>query len=70
MSYPRPIETYHFQANLIWIDGPFKYWARPLSSHAVQILGPHMQGRSPGLTYSAGLLLSHARQIFSPHMQG
>jgi hypothetical protein len=24
MSKPRPIEPYHFQANLIWRDGPFK----------------------------------------------
>jgi hypothetical protein len=24
MSLPRPIESYHFQANLIWWDSPFK----------------------------------------------
>jgi hypothetical protein len=25
MSLPRPIRPYHFQADLIWWDGPFKY---------------------------------------------
>jgi hypothetical protein len=24
MSLPRPIHPYHFQADLIWSDGPFK----------------------------------------------
>ncbi len=28
MSLPRPIRPYHFQADLIWWDGPFKErWA-------------------------------------------
>ncbi len=26
MSLPRPNESYHFQANLIWWDSPFKCW--------------------------------------------
>jgi hypothetical protein len=25
MSLPRPNESYHFQANLIWRDSPFKH---------------------------------------------
>ncbi len=25
MSLPRPIRPYHFQADLIWWDGPFKF---------------------------------------------
>jgi hypothetical protein len=28
MSLPRPIRPYHFHADLIWRDGPFKYGSK------------------------------------------
>jgi hypothetical protein len=33
MSPPKPIWPYHFQADLIWWDGPFK----PLTPHKTRI---------------------------------
>ncbi len=50
MSLPRPIRPYHFQADLIWWDGPFK-------SHMVV-------KRSPGCYNGVFLLIIHICTVY------
>jgi hypothetical protein len=38
MSLPRPNEPYHFQANLIWWDSPFKYVLREIYGFSEHLL--------------------------------
>jgi hypothetical protein len=49
MSLPRPICPYHFHADLIWWDGPFKVW--DIYSHTYSLLIPR--------TSFGGCLRSH-----------
>ncbi len=37
MSLPRPNESYHFQANLIWLDSPFKSRIHPWSLKSLKL---------------------------------